>query len=143
MVEKVHISWNEFHQDTKLLAEKIKADGEYNKIIAVSRGGLLPAAIVSYELDIRNTHAINISSYDGEQQRQVADVKIDINIGEVDNHTIIIDDLSDTGATIKLLRNLFPNARVATVYAKPSGINDVDIFAKKMPDKWLVFPWDI
>ena len=62
MVDKVYITWNEFHQHAKILASKIKESGKYNKIIAISRGGLLPAGILSYELDIRNTQAIKISS---------------------------------------------------------------------------------
>ena len=143
MVDKLHISWEEFHNHTKLLAEKIKKSGNYNKIIAISRGGLLPAGIVSYELDIRNTHAINISSYDGDHQRDIKDIELDINTGEVDEKTLIIDDLSDTGTTLRLLRKVFPLAKFATAYAKPNGIKDVDIYAHAIPDKWVVFPWDI
>lgn len=143
MVDKLHISWEDFHNHTKQLAQKIKASGEYNKIIAISRGGLIPAGIISYELDIRNTHAINISSYDGECQREICNIDIDVNAGCVDEKTLIIDDLSDTGTTLRLLRQMFPNARFATVYAKPNGVNDVDIFAQAVPDRWIVFPWDI
>lgn len=144
MVEKVHISWDEFHRDVKMLAAKIKASGEYDKIIAISRGGLLPAGIISYELDIRNTQAVNISSYDGDNQRKPEDIKIDIlNVGTVDSHTLIIDDLSDTGATFRLLRQMFPQGCFAAVYAKPKGSAYVDIYARDIPDKWIVFPWDI
>ena len=143
MVEKVYISWEDFHQHAKLLAAKIKQSGEYDKIIAISRGGLLPAGIISYELDIRNTQAVNISSYDGEQRRNLDDVEVDINVGEVDEKTLVIDDLSDTGATFRLLRTMFPRAKFAAVYAKPNGAAFVDIYAQDIPDKWIVFPWDI
>lgn len=143
MVEKIHITWNEFHQHTKDLAAKIKKSGKYNKIIAISRGGLFPAGILSYELDIRNTQTINISSYDGEKQREDEAVVIDTYVGEIDEHTLVVDDLSDTGKTIKLLRQMFPKAKIVTVYAKPTGSVYVDIYARDIPDKWLVFPWDI
>lgn len=144
MVEKVHVSWEEFHRDVKTLAAKIKASGEYDKIIAISRGGLLPAGIISYELDIRNTQAINISSYDGDRQRQPEEIKVDmIDVGPVDSRTLIVDDLSDTGATFRLLRQMFPDGRFAAVYAKPNGAPYVDIYARDIPDKWIVFPWDI
>lgn len=143
MVEKVHISWQDFHNHAKMLAAKIKASGEYDKIIAISRGGLFPAGIISYELDIRNTQAINISSYDGERQRTDDKVMIDAPVEDVDGRTLVIDDLSDTGNTFRLLRKLFPHAKFASVYAKPNGMKDVDIFAAEMPDKWIVFPWDI
>ena len=143
MVEKIHISWNEFHQHTKELASKIKESGEYNKIIAVSRGGLFPAGILSYELDIRNTQAVNISSYDGEQQRNDEAIIIDANVGKVDERTLVVDDLSDTGKTFQLLHQMFPGAKFVSVYAKPVGSAYVDIYAADVPDKWLVFPWDI
>lgn len=142
MTDKIYIKWNEFHQDTINLCKKIKQNGKYNKIVAISRGGLLPAGILAYELDIRNTQAINISSYDGEQQRSLDNVEICDNVGSVDENTLIVDDLSDTGTTFKLLRSRFPNARYVTVYAKPKGQSVVDIFAREMPDEWLVFPWD-
>lgn len=142
MTDKIYIRWDEFHQDTINLCKKIKQNGKYNKIVAISRGGLLPAGILAYELDIRNTQAINISSYDGEQQRSLDDVEICDNVGAVDENTLIVDDLSDTGTTFKLLRSRFPNARYVTVYAKPKGQSVVDIFAREMPDEWLVFPWD-
>lgn len=143
MTNKIYIKWEEFHQDTKKLCQKIKQSGEYNKIVAISRGGLLPAGILAYELDIRNTQAINISSYDGDKQRSLEDVEICANVGTVDEKTLIVDDLSDTGTTFKLLRSRFPNARYVTVYAKPKGQCVVDIFSREMPDEWLVFPWDL
>lgn len=142
MTNKIYVNWEEFHQDTINLSQKIKQDGNYNKIVAISRGGLLPAGILAYELDIRNTQAINISSYDGEHQRSLDDVEVCDNVGVVDDKTLIVDDLSDTGSTYKLLRNRFPNARYVTVYAKPKGQSVVDIFSREMPDEWLVFPWD-
>lgn len=142
MVEKLYITWEEFHKDTKNLCEKIKSsETKYNKIVAVSRGGLIPAGIVSYELDLRNVEAINVSSYDGERQRE-DNVEFSSNVGIVDEKTLIIDDLSDTGNTYKLLRKAFPKAHLVTVYAKPKGISAVDIYQKDMPDKWIVFPWD-
>lgn len=143
MVEQVILNWADFHKHTKELAQKIKASGEYNKIIAISRGGLIPACIISYELDIRDTQAINISSYDGDSQRQKENITIKADIEDVDEKTLIIDDLSDTGKTFELVRHLFPKAKLAAVYAKPTGINAVDIYAQKAPDKWIVFPWDI
>ena len=143
MIEQVVISWEDFHRHTKALAQKIKASGEYNKIIAISRGGLVPAGIISYELDIRDTQAINISSYDGTCQRHDRDVIIKADVNNVDEKTLIVDDLSDTGKTYELVRHLFPKAKLAAVYVKPTGINAVDIYGEEIPDKWLVFPWDI
>lgn len=143
MAEKYYIDWAKFHQDVKLLAQKIKSSGEYNKIIAISRGGLLPAGILAYELDIRNSQAINISSYDNNERREDDEIELDCNVGEVDGKTLIVDDLSDTGRTFRLVRKLYPQAKYAAVYAKEKGFKDADIIARRLPEQWVVFPWDV
>ena len=141
MTEK--LCWEEFHQHAKQLAAKLKENGPWTKIVAVSRGGLLPAGILAYELDIRNVEVVNMSSYDGEKQRSKTDIDIKSFVGEVDEHTIVIDDLSDTGNTFRLLRQEFQNAHFAAVYTKSKGKSFVDFYASEMPDKWIVFPWDL
>lgn len=144
MSEKLYITWEDFHQHVKKLCKKIKASGSYNKIVAVSRGGLIPAGIIAYELDIKNNETINFSSYD-DSQHQLSDekIKISANIGIVDEKTLIVDDLSDTGRTFKILRQIYPSATYVTVYAKEQGASQVDIHALDLPNQWVVFPWDI
>ncbi len=143
MDDKIFISWNEFHDDVKTLCEKIKKSGEYNKIVAISRGGLLPAGIIAYELDIRNIAVINIATYVGAQHLKLDEVDKPEFVGKVDDKTLIVDDLSDSGQTFRVMRRQFPNGKFVTVYAKPKGVDEVDISAKEIPDRWVVFPWDI
>lgn len=144
MTKKIYINWSEFHQHTKELCNKIKASGEYNKIVAISRGGLIPAGIIAYELNIRNNEAINFSSYDtNNKRRDDEEIEISGHVGEVDDKTLIVDDLSDTGRTFAILRQVYPQARFVTVYTKEKGASMVDIYAKGLPDDWIVFPWDI
>ena len=143
MTDKIYIKWDEFHQHTKNLCQKIKASGEYDKIVAISRGGLLPAGIIAYELNIRNVGVVNMSTYDGDARRRQEDFEFQsAGVGKIDEHTLIVDDLSDTGNTYNLLRPLFPGACFVTVYVKPAGQKVVDVFAREMPDNWIVFPWD-
>lgn len=141
MSEKLYINWDEFHRHTKQLAAKIKQHGNYNKIIAISRGGLMPAGILAYELDIRNVEVVNMSTYDGEQQRAEQDMEISA-AATADEQTLIVDDISDTGKTFNLLRPRFPKATFVTVYTKEQGDPVVDLHIKDIPDIWLVFPWD-
>ena len=144
MNEKIYISWSEFHQDVKNLCKKIKQTGKsYNKIVAISRGGFIPAGILSYELNIRKTSVINIISYNGSEQTKLEKIDNIESVGEVDEKTIIIDDLSDSGQTIKVMRQTFAKGTYVTVYAKEKGKNQPDIYEKEMPEKWLVFPWDV
>src|SRR5574344_1537747 len=143
MTDKIFINWADFHQDVKDLASLIKQQKrKISQIVAVSRGGLIPAGILAYELDIRNCETINMSTYDGMEKKDDKDIKIDYHLTKAGAETLIVDDLSDSGRTYKILRQIYPQAFYATVYAKPTGAKEVDIYAKPIPDKWIVFPWD-
>jgi xanthine phosphoribosyltransferase len=57
---------------------------------------------------------------------------------------LVVDDLADTGATVKIVRAILPKAHVATVYAKPLGWPFVDTFITEVSqDTWICFPWDL
>ena len=142
MSDKIYISWEDFHNQVKALATKIKATGTFNRIVAVSRGGLIPAGILAYELDIRNCDVINMSSYDGEIKRQDDAIEIKGLLADIDEKTLIIDDLSDSGRTLDLLHRQYPKAVRVCVYTKPNGQGACDIFAQNLPNQWVVFPWD-
>ncbi len=57
---------------------------------------------------------------------------------------LIVDDLVDTGKTLKVVKDLFPKAHIATVYAKPEGRPMTDTFITEVSqDTWIFFPWDM
>jgi xanthine phosphoribosyltransferase len=57
---------------------------------------------------------------------------------------LIVDDLVDTGATARVVRDMLPGAHFATVYAKPKGREMVDTFITEVSqDTWIFFPWDL
>ena len=57
---------------------------------------------------------------------------------------LVIDDLTDTGATAKRVREILPKAHFATVYAKPSGKPTIDSYVTEVSqDTWIYFPWDL
>ncbi|MBR2922783.1 MAG: xanthine phosphoribosyltransferase [Alphaproteobacteria bacterium] len=144
MDDKIYISWEEFHQDVKNLCKKIKATGqEFNKIVAISRGGFIPAGIIAYELGIRNSAVINISTYVGSKHLKLNEVDKPQSVGTIDEKTLIIDDISDSGQTFEVMRRTFPSGKFVTVYAKERGVLQADIFERQFPEKWLVFPWDV
>lgn len=137
------ISWEEFHRATRELARLQLPAEQWKGIIAVSRGGLVPAAIIARELNIRLVESVCCSSYDHDDQRgmQVLN-KPDIpNEGE---DFLVVDDLVDTGGTLKLLRKMYPKAKFVTVYAKPLGEPLVDQYVASMEQEtWVHFPWDV
>jgi xanthine phosphoribosyltransferase len=141
------VSWDQFHRDARALAWRLNGAGPFAAIVTVTRGGLVPAAIVARELDIRVIETISIASYDDTSQgelRVLKSVASDIiEMGGAGRGVLIIDDLVDTGRTAKIVRDLLPKAHFATVYAKPMGRPLVDTFITEVSqDTWIFFPWD-
>jgi xanthine phosphoribosyltransferase len=135
------ISWEQLHRDSKALAWRLLNVEYFKGIIAITRGGLVPAAIVARELDIHLVDTICVSSYDWKDKKGEAEILkgIDGN-GE---GWLLIDDLVDTGRTAKIVKHIAPQAHFATVYAKPAGRPEVDTFITEVSqDTWILFPWD-
>ena len=134
------ISWEQLHRDSKALAWRLVEMQPWTGIVAITRGGLVPASIIARELEIRVVDTVCISSYDFQQQGEVSVLKppaID------SNGVLLIDDLVDTGQTARIVKDLLPEAHFATVYAKPAGRPLVDTFITEVSqDTWILFPWD-
>ncbi len=147
------VSWDQFHRDCKALSWKLSGIGEenggWNSVVAITRGGLVPAAIVARELGVRNIETVCIASYhEYKDQGNLVVLKgISQEIVDKTNQgegVLVIDDLTDTGATAKKVREFLPNAHFATVYAKPSGKPTVETFVTEVSqDTWIYFPWDL
>ena len=142
------VSWDQFHRDARALARRLAEVGPFAAIVCITRGGLVPAAIVARELGIRVIETVCVASNDHVTQgelRLLKTVAADIVAlgGGRGNGVLIVDDLVDTGATAKLVRDLLPEAHFATVYAKPMGRPLVDTFITEVSqDTWIYFPWD-
>jgi xanthine phosphoribosyltransferase len=140
------VSWEELHRHSKALAWRLLELAPWRGIIAVTRGGLVPAAIVARELDIRLVDTLCIASYEdrGKGDVKISDVQILKRIEGDGAGWLIIDDLVDTGHTARAVRDMLPKAHFATVYAKPAGRPLVDTFVTEVSqDTWILFPWDI
>lgn len=135
------ISWDQLHRDAKALSWRLHdTEKTYTGIVAVTRGGLVPAAIVARELDIHLIDTICITSYDWQNQGKSNVLKSIDGDGE---GLLIIDDLVDTGSTARVVREMLPKAYFATVYAKPAGKPLVDAHVTEVSqDTWILFPWD-
>ena len=138
------VSWEQFHRDSRVLAWRLlETKKKWERIIAVARGGLVPAAIIARELDIRYIDTICISSYTLKHQGEISIVKSITKFKDNGEKYLIIDDLVDTGKTGKAVRDMVPGAYFATVYAKPDGQPMVDTYVTEVSqDTWVLFPWD-
>lgn len=137
------VSWEQLHRDARALAWRLAEQEPWQRIVAITRGGLVPAAIVSRELEVRLVDTICVSSYDHQSQGELTILKSIQGDGDGEG-TLIVDDLVDTGKTAKVVRELLPQAHLATVYAKPAGRPLVDTFVTEVSqDTWIHFPWDL
>jgi len=142
------VSWDQFHRDARVLAWRLNGAGPFHALAAVTRGGLVAAAIVARELGLRTIDTICLASYDHTTKGDIELLKGVSNqvvrlCGEGGRGLLVVDDLVDTGATARVVREMFPDAHLATVYAKPLGKPLVDTFITEVSqDTWIFFPWD-
>ena len=143
------VSWDQFHRDARALAWRLHDAGPFQAIVCITRGGLVPAAIVARELNVRLIETVCVASYhDYSNQgalkvlKSVAD-SIVASGGGAGQGVLVVDDLVDTGKTAKIVREILPKAHFAAVYAKPMGRPQVDTFITEVSqDTWIYFPWD-
>lgn len=151
------VSWEQLHRDAKTLAGRLAGLGRWERVLAVTRGGMVPACIVARELEVRLVDTVCIVSYDHMTQGELTVLKAppaDASGGGGDGgssggaddgaRTLVVDDLADTGKTLAALRERYPRAHFATVYAKPQGRPLVDTFVMEVAqDTWIHLPWDL
>ncbi|HEY0419571.1 MAG TPA: xanthine phosphoribosyltransferase [Acetobacteraceae bacterium] len=137
------VSWDQLHRDSKALAWRLNDRGPWQGIVAITRGGLIPAAIVARELEARLIETVSVVTYNEEERGLPQVIKPPAAAGDGEGW-LLVDDLVDTGTTAKVVRALLPKAHFATVYAKPKGRPLVDSFITEVSqDTWILFPWDV
>ncbi|MCR5860049.1 xanthine phosphoribosyltransferase [Mesorhizobium sp. J428] len=143
------VSWDQFHRDARALAWRLAGinGGQWKAIVCITRGGLVPAAIISRELGIRVIETVSVASYHDYTSQGELNVLKEITSSLTENdgeNVLIVDDLTDTGKTAAVVRAMLPKAHFAAVYAKPKGKPMVDTYITEVSqDTWIYFPWDM
>jgi xanthine phosphoribosyltransferase len=141
------VSWEELCRDAQALARRLLELGPWKGMVAVTRGGLVPAAIVARALDIRLIETVCVIGYhpDDYNPRQASEttvIKPPAITGDGAGW-LVVDDLVDTGRTVEVLRKLMPRAHFAAIYAKPLGRPLVDTCVTEVSQgTWIYFPWE-
>ena len=102
------ISWDQLHRDSKALAWRLLDEHYFKGLIAITRGGLVPAAVIARELDIHLVETICISSYDWKDKK--GDAEILKGFPGDGEGWLLIDDLVDTGRTAKIVKEMVPKS---------------------------------
>jgi xanthine phosphoribosyltransferase len=142
------VTWDQFHRDARALAWRLSAHkDQWKAIVCITRGGLVPAAVIARELGIRVIETVCVASYHDYSEQGAMQVLKEIAPSLRENEgadVLIIDDLTDTGKTAAIVRAMLPKAHFAAMYAKPMGRPQVDTFVTEVSqDTWIFFPWDM
>jgi len=142
------LSWEEFGRASRELAQLVVEDDfRPDLILSIARGGLLPAGALSYALNVKNLHVLNVEFYTGVDERLDMPVMLPPVPNSVDlagARVLIADDVADTGATLKLVRDFcaghVAEARVAVIYEKPRSLVKCE-YVWRRTERWIDFPW--
>lgn len=143
------ISWKEFEKNCFILAKKIQAlpkNEKIDTIVAISRGGLVPARILSDFLSIHISH-ITISSYNDLKQKKETVITESPSRSFRNETILLVDEVSDSGKTFKRALSYFSNFHIKKIYTlapylKPESRFIPDFWAVKSPD-WFIFPYEL
>ncbi|WP_091803810.1 phosphoribosyltransferase family protein [Prauserella marina] len=148
MAEREELTWDLFGSASRELAEQVADSGfEPDLILSIARGGLFVAGALGYALDVKNLHVMNVEFYTGVNERLDLPVMLPPVPNAVDlaGATVLIaDDVADTGATLKLVRDFcadqVADVRCAVVYEKPASTVSCE-YVWRRTDRWINFPW--
>lgn len=143
-----NLTWEQMYSATRELSTQIVDDGfKPSVIIAVARGGLIPAGAMTYSLGVKLTDAINVEFYTDVAQTLPDPILLAPMLDTesiAGQQLLVVDDVADSGRTLhlvmKLLRGFGADVKSAVLYAKPNTVVAPD-YCWKRTDKWIVFPW--
>ena len=146
--ERETLTWQGFGDATRALSRDIVASGFVpDVVVAIARGGLLPAGAIAYGLGVKNCGALNVEFYTGIgtvlPAPELRPPELDMSyLG--DKRVLLVDDVADSGRTldlaVKLLAEQSAEVRSVVIYTKPTTIIQPD-FAWKDTNRWIDFPW--
>lgn len=142
------MSWELFGVASRELATQIAKSGyEPDIILAIARGGLLAAGALGYALSVKNTYTLNVEFYTGVDERLAIPIMlppVPSIVDLKDSRVLIVDDVADTGHTLKLVNEFcagqVKGSRIAVLYEKSASIVKSD-YVWKRTDEWINFPW--
>ncbi|MFT4108265.1 phosphoribosyltransferase [Propionicimonas sp.] len=142
------LTWQAFGSAARELAQQVVDSGfRPDLIMSITRGGMLPAGAMSYAMGIKNLHIINVEFYTGVDTRLPLPVllpPVPAAVDLSDKRALIVDDVADTGETLRMVRDFcaehVAETRTAVLYEKPQSVVKCD-YVWKRTDEWIAFPW--
>lgn len=145
-MRKQHYSWDHFHTLVNEIKKKVQTPP--NIIVSIGKGGSIPGVILAEMFECNNLN-LGLKSYKGKQRGDIHEYQsIKCFDGLRDANILIIDDIADSGETLKYAVNKFikngcERVQTASVFYKPCSAFKPDYFAEEVEETtWIVQPWE-
>jgi hypoxanthine phosphoribosyltransferase len=145
--EKLNVTWDDLERLVVDLADQVR--GEYDVMLAVTRGGLVPAGMLAYRLGIRNIIVAAVAFYDDQGRPAESPTFLQFPADPLlhDRRVLIVDEVWDTGSTIQAVidrvRLAGGRPTTAVLHYKPghSIVPSVPDHHVVTTDDWVVYPF--
>lgn len=142
------LTWERFGVASRQLAQQVADSGFAAEIvIAVARGGLLPAGALAYALGTKAAGTLNVEFYSDIEETLPDPVVLEPMLDTAairGKRLLVVDDVADSGRTLALvmdmMRHYEADARSAVLYTKPRSILIPD-YSWRETELWITFPW--
>ena len=146
-----YISWARFYSLSRILTRTIYDSGfKPDAIVAIGRGGYMPARIISDFLHIMNLTSFKIEHYQGTQKKPVPLVRYPLGEGVSGERVLLVDDVCDSGETFELAsrhlqERLHPKIiRSAVMHFKKTSTFIPDYYGTRIIKwRWIIYPWAV
>ncbi len=149
--ETLVLSWEELNGHVESLAQQIHNLPEAQRpdaILAISRGGLVPGAMLAYRLGIRDLLIAVAEHYDAAGRRPAPTIaRMPSDESLKGRSILIVDEVWESGRTIALVaehaRAAGAHVRTAVVHHKPgkSEVPGAPDFFAALADGWITYPY--
>ena len=143
------VSWERFYALARKLALAIReAAFQPDVIVAIGRGGYMPARIVSDYLDVFDLADIRVEHYHSVHRERTARIRYPLAAEVAGKRALLVDDVSDSGdtfeAAIRHLRERGEPAelRTAVLHHKTVSCFTPDFYSEVVSEwRWIIYPW--
>ena len=149
-MNKQHLTWTQIEDLAIRLADRLP--NIYDAMLVITRGGMVPACIISERLNLRNILVAAVMFYTAQERTLDKPIFLQFPGDPLLNkrRVLIVDDVWDSGRTIMAVRERVRQAggypETAVLHYKPRRTAYSDSrpdFYVDETDAWIVYPWDV
>ena len=150
-LEKIYVTWVDVERMVGKLLHALPRNRDYDSLLVITRGGMVPACLISERTGIRNILCAAVVLYEDEERTlpEPAFVQFPEDRHVRGRRILVVDDVWDSGSTVVAVRERLRKAgaevHVCVLHYKPGRSKfpgDGPDFYAAATDGWIVYPWD-